>query len=67
MTLETPLFLITIKEYEKVFYPPVPLGNYIYGIDISQYQGIISWENVKSINGDNKIDYIIIRATGKKS
>ena len=67
--LETLTFLNHYKRiFNKVFYPPkVPLGNYIYGIDISQYQGIISWGNVNSIDGDYKIDYIIIRATAGKN
>lgn len=67
--LETPSFFNHYKRvFNKVFYPPkVPSGNYIYGIDISQYQGIITWGNVNNIDGKNKIDYVIIRATAGKN
>ncbi|HBK83725.1 MAG TPA: glycoside hydrolase, partial [Flavobacterium sp.] len=33
------------------------------GIDVSQYQGIIDWENVGKIDDNFDIDFVIIRAT----
>lgn len=35
----------------------------IYGIDISQYQGNISWDEVMTINDEFPIDFIYIRAS----
>lgn len=40
----------------------------IFGIDISQYQGEISWDEVLTINDEFPIDFIYIRATmGEKA
>ena len=40
----------------------------IFGIDVSQYQGAISWDEVLTINDEFPIDYIFVRATmGEKS
>lgn len=63
--LETPSFLNHYKRiFNKIFYPPkVPNGDFSYGIDISEYQGIISWGKVKEINDHQKVDFAIIRAT----
>ena len=63
--LETPSFLNHYKRiFNKIFYPPkVPNGDFSYGIDVSEYQGIISWGKVKEINDHQKIDFAIIRAT----
>jgi len=67
--IKTPSFFYHYQRvFKKVFSPPkIPSGNYTYGIDISQYQGIISWSKVNSINGANKIQYVIIRATAGKN
>lgn len=43
-------------------------ADYIYGIDISQYQGIIRWLDVNTIYDKIPIDFIFIRATmGEKA
>lgn len=40
----------------------------IYGIDVSQYQGEISWDEVLTIQEEFPIDYIFVRATmGEKA
>ncbi|MBV2225872.1 MAG: glycoside hydrolase family 25 protein [Sphingobacterium mizutaii] len=40
----------------------------IFGIDVSQYQGDISWDEVLTINGEFPVDFIYIRATmGEKA
>ena len=67
--IKTPAFFYHYKQtFKKVFFPPkIPSGNFTYGIDISQYQGIISWSKVKKMNENFPIEYVIIRATaGKK-
>lgn len=39
-----------------------------FGIDVSQYQGVIQWENVQLINDEFPIDFIFVRATmGEKA
>lgn len=37
--------------------------SYVYGIDVSQYQGDISWDEVHSIHDVVPVDFIFIRAT----
>lgn len=37
--------------------------NNVIGIDVSQYQGGINWEEVDSIGGIRKIDFVYIRST----
>ncbi|WP_099365553.1 glycoside hydrolase family 25 protein [Sphingobacterium sp. 1.A.4] len=40
----------------------------IYGIDVSQYQGTIFWDQVLTINDEFPIDFIFVRATmGEKA
>ncbi|VTP98502.1 glycoside hydrolase family 25 protein [Sphingobacterium daejeonense] len=40
----------------------------IFGIDVSQYQGDISWDEVLTINDEIPVDFIFIRATmGEKA
>jgi lysozyme len=51
-----------------VFYPgfqiPMPAGYQIHGIDVSRYQGIVNWKQVKGMkDGDAKIDFVFIKAT----
>ena len=50
--IETPSLLNSIKYfYRQLFQAPnIPKGNYIYGIDVSEYQGIIAWDQLKDIN-----------------
>jgi len=43
-------------------------GDYVYGIDISQYQGDISWIDINTIYDQVSIDFVFIRATmGEKA
>lgn len=41
--------------------------NNTFGIDISQYQGIINWQKVKTIEEKVPITFVIIRATAGKN
>lgn len=42
--------------------------DYVYGIDISQYQGDVSWTDISTIYDQVAIDFIFIRATmGEKA
>ena len=63
--LETPSLLKYLKQVtSQIFYSPkVPTGNYIYGIDVSEYQGFIDWKNIDKINEGKKIDFVMIRAS----
>jgi len=38
-------------------------GGYVYGIDISQYQGKIDWSEMNSIHDRFAVDFVFIRAT----
>ncbi len=38
-------------------------SNKIFGIDVSQYQSVIKWEDVSLINDRFVIDYVFVRAT----
>jgi len=43
-------------------------SSYVYGIDISQYQGDVSWLDINTIYDDVPIDFVFIRATmGEKA
>ena len=63
--IETPSVVNHYKRiFNKIFYPPkVPHGNFTFGIDVSEYQGIISWKQVREINNKQKVEFVIIRAT----
>ena len=58
--IETPSVVNHYKRiFNKIFYPPkVPHGDFTFGIDVSEYQGIISWRHViiRATAGDNKRD-----------
>lgn len=55
----------TYKDHhEKIF---KSIKDYSFGIDVSEYQGNIDWENLKTIDGKKNIDFIIIRATAGKN
>jgi len=38
----------------------------VYGIDVSEYQGRIDWQEVSTIFGEHKIHFVFIRATAGK-
>ncbi|MFZ4262978.1 glycoside hydrolase family 25 protein [Sphingobacterium sp. HJSM2_6] len=38
-------------------------NDHLYGIDVSQYQGSINWEEVIFINNEFPVDFIFVRAT----
>jgi lysozyme len=63
--VETPSIVNHYKRiFNKLFYPPkVPHGDFTFGIDVSEYQGIISWRQVSEINEKQKVGFVIIRAT----
>lgn len=67
--VETPSVINHFRSlFNQVFYnPKIPSGNFIYGIDVSEYQGIISWDDVESINEDKLVDFVIIRSTAGKN
>ena len=45
----------------------VPKGDYLFGIDVSEYQGIIKWNEIANINKKKKIDFVMIRSTAGKN
>lgn len=67
--IETPSILNNIKFfYRQLFQAPnIPEGNYIYGIDVSEYQGIIAWDQLKEINKKKQVSFVLIRATAGKN
>jgi len=66
--IETPSLLNSIKYfYRQLFQAPnIPKGNYIYGIDVSEYQGIINWNSIDQINEGHSAEFVIIRSTAGK-
>ena len=58
-----------VKNYfSQLFYSPkVPTGSYIYGIDVSEYQGVINWKSVSKINDGHQINFVIVRSTAGKN
>lgn len=40
-----------------------PIGNYLKGIDVSEYQGIINWKKVKSNQTIDSLSFVVIRGT----
>ena len=67
--VETPSLIYHIKTvFKQVFYnPKVPVGDYIYGIDISEYQGVVAWDKLSEINESKLVNFIIIRSTAGKN
>jgi lysozyme len=41
----------------------IPKGNYMYGIDVSEYQGVINWNKLCSQTSNYKVGFTLIRAT----
>ena len=64
-----PLSVNQVKNYFFQFFysPKVPTGPYIYGIDVSEYQGIINWESVSQINDGHQINFVIVRSTAGRN
>ncbi len=64
-----PSLLNQVKSYfSQLFYSPnIPQGQYIYGIDVSEYQGVINWKSVSQINEGHQIDFVIVRSTAGKN
>lgn len=57
-----------VRQASFVTYPefgiPIPTDYEIHGIDVSRYQGIIGWEQVKEMRvGDIRIGFAFIKAT----
>ena len=44
-----------------------PIGNYLKGIDVSEYQGIINWRKVKSNQKIDSLSFVVIRGTAGKN
>ncbi len=42
-------------------------SSHTFGIDVSQYQGIINWNEVKTLNNKHTIEFVIVRATAGKN
>lgn len=38
-------------------------NSYVFGIDVSQYQGVVQWDSVSTIGDGFPLDFIFIRAT----
>ena len=64
-----PLSINQVKNYFFQFFysPKVPTGPYIYGIDVSEYQGIINLESVSQINDGHQINFVIVRSTAGRN
>ena len=41
----------------------IPAGYTVHGLDVSMYQGTISWDRLGRINKTLPVDFVIIRAT----
>tara|TARA_B100001287_G_scaffold251712_1_gene233127 strand:+ start:4187 stop:4963 length:777 start_codon:yes stop_codon:yes gene_type:complete len=63
--VETPSLYYYFRSVLNQFFfsPKLPTGDYIYGIDISEYQGVIAWNKIHKINEEKTIDFVIVRAT----
>ena len=45
----------------------IPEGNYTYGIDVSEYQGVINWKKISKQNSNYVVGFTLIRATAGKN
>ena len=66
--IETPSLFHYLKNRIRYIFnnPIIPKGDYIYGIDISEYQGVVVWDKALEINEELPIDFVFIRATAGK-
>ena len=59
----------TFREYvtenlrQVIGFKEAPEGEYLHGIDVSRYQKIIHWDQLKKDSSSDKIDFVIIKAT----
>ena len=44
----------------------IPEGNYSYGIDVSEYQGVVSWNTIAQQKSNYKVSFTLIRSTAGK-
>tara|TARA_B100001093_G_scaffold519303_1_gene607670 strand:+ start:586 stop:1362 length:777 start_codon:yes stop_codon:yes gene_type:complete len=67
--IETPSIVYHFKSvFKQLFYSPkIPTGGYVFGIDISEYQGIVAWNKIESINENKTVEFVLIRATAGKN
>lgn len=52
----------SVSEQSKINKTIQKYNSFVFGIDVSHYQGIIQWNQIKTI-GNTKVSFAIIRAT----
>ena len=67
--IESPsVFQYFSSVFKRLIYSPkIPSGSFVYGVDVSEYQGVIAWDKIAIINEGKSVDFIIIRATAGKN
>ncbi len=44
-----------------------PIGDYLKGIDVSEYQGIINWKTIKNNQKNDSLSFIVLRGTAGRN
>ena len=44
-----------------------PIGDYLKGIDVSEYQGIINWKTIKNNQKTDSLSFIVLRGTAGRN
>jgi len=51
------------KIQDVIGFKDAPDGNFLYGIDVSEYQGVINWNQLEDLENGEKTSFVIIRST----
>ena len=56
-------FLYKEKINDVFGFNNAPKGDYLFGIDVSEYQGIINWNQLETLKDEGGPSFVIIRST----
>lgn len=59
-------FLYEEKINDVFGFKNAPKGDYLLGIDVSEYQGVINWNQLEAIKNEGALSFVIIRSTAGK-
>ena len=69
VVLKYPRFFHVFERKMESFFesPQLPIGNYLQGIDVSEYQGVVNWNVVFKKQNSDSISFVFLRATAGKN
>ena len=69
LAVKHPRFYVFFEKQIEIIFDnqKAPIGNYLRGIDVSEYQGIINWGKLKSNQKKDSLSFLVVRGTAGKN